>query len=526
MPDRKLPPRLVAAHLDRGLMRQNPARYDDALARCDAAIALDPSSADAYISRGQVLENLRRPAEALADYEKAAALDPMDGIACFNQGNALLALGRFEEAIIRYDRAISLAPHHANTRLNRGSTLLRLHRYGEALDDFERASDLRPGYADAAYNQGIALMRLDCHGEAILRFDQAIALQPHHADAWTNRGRALRALRRNDEALASYDRAISVDEDNPVARFNKAELLLALGEFAKGWPLYEWRWELDDARHLRRGFPQPLWTGSEAIAGKALLLHAEQGLGDTLQFCRYAPVLVERGADVVLEAPRSLVRLLSSLSNRVTLVARGDSLPAFDLHCPLMSVPDRVGTTTIPAQVPYLAAEPARVAHCRARLPADGLRIGIVWEGNPAGDPGRSVPLAEFAPLARVSGVHLVSLQRDHGLDQLRHLPVGMSVATLGPDFDAGPSAFLDAAATMMNLDLVISTDTAIAHLAGALARPVWVALKAVPHWTWMIDREESPWYPSARLFHQTTDGHWRAVFEQMAGELTSLERR
>jgi hypothetical protein len=255
-----------------------------------------------------------------------------------------------------------------------------------------------------------------------------------------------------------------------------------------------------------------------------LLLHAEQGLGDILQFCRYAPLLAERGAEVVLEVPRTLVRLLGGLSGKVTLVARGDPLPDFDLHCPLMSVPGRLATTVemIPAPVPYVAADAVRAAHWTARLPADGLRIGIGWQGNPAGtvDRGRSAPLAAFAPLARVPGVRLISLQRHHGLDQLERLPDGMTVDTLGGDFDSGPDAFLDAAVVMANLDLVISTDTAIVHLAGALGRPVWVALKAVPHWTWMIDREDSPWYPSARLFRQVTDGDWRGVFDRMAAEL------
>lgn len=485
----------------------------------------DPETADVHNDRGVALERLGRFAEALASYERAVELDPGDAVPCFNRGNALLALGRVDEALEHYDKAILLAPNHVNAHINRGSALLRLHRYDEALAAYTRAAAVKPDCADAFYNQGVALMDLGRQDEAIDRFDQAIALQPRHADAFTNRGNAFKTLGRLEEALASYTQAIALVDDNILARFNKAEVAMSLGDFAEGWPLYESRWAIDDVGLLQRTFSQPLWQGNEPIAGRVVLLHAEQGLGDTLQYCRYAPLLVARGAKVVLEVPRPLVRLLGDLAEGVTIVARGDPLPTFDLHCPLMSVPGRVGTTiqTIPAHVPYLAAEPARVACWRARLPAEGLRIGINWQGNPGGsiDRGRSAPLAEFAPLGRIPGVRLISLQTHHGLDQLAHLLPGMTVETLGDDFDSGPDAFLDAAAVIMSLDLVISTDTAIVHLAGALGRPVWVALKAVPHWTWMIDREDSPWYPSARLFRQASDGDWRGVFERMARELS-----
>lgn len=525
-----LDPRHAAAHMNRGLTLQKLSRYEDAVASYDAAIALDSSLAGAHNDRGTALENIGRLDEALASYDVAAGLDPRDAVARCNGGNALLALNRPEEALARYDRAISLAPNHVDAHFNRGSALLMLERHDEALASYDKASLLRPEHADTFYNQGLALVRLGRPDEAVARLDRAVELQPDHADAWTNRGNALRTIRRHDEASASYDRAIDLEPGNARAHFNKAELALSLGDLAQGWPLYEWRWQLDDVRPLARNFSQPTWRRSEPIAGRRLLLHAEQGLGDIIQFCCYAPVLARQGADVMFEVPRNLRRLLAGVAgDGVTLVERGDELPEFDVHCPLMSVPGLVGTTldTIPAPVPYLTAEPDRVSRWRERLPGEGLRIGIAWQGNPAGtvDRGRSAALAEFAPLARLPGVRLVCLQKQHGLDQLDHLPPGMTVETLGESFDAGPDAFLDAAAVMMTLDLVVSTDTAIVHLAGALGRPVWIALKAVPHWTWMIDREDSPWYPSARLFRQDTDGDWRGVFERMAAELTRARR-
>jgi tetratricopeptide (TPR) repeat protein len=525
-----LNPLYADAHMNRGLVLQRLQRYEESLICYDKVIALNPGWADAYNDRGTALQSLQRNEEALASHDKAAALNPECADTCVNQGNALLALRRYAEALTRYDQAIALEFHHVDAHFNRGNALLNLHRNGEALSSYEKAAALRPDYADAFYNQGVVLMNLERYAEALSRFDLAVSLKPGHFDAHTNRGNALRNLRRYDEALASYDKSIALQAGNAQACFCKAELELGLGNFQSGWPLYERRWELEDTRPHRRSFPRAQWLGSEPIEGKTLLLYSEQGLGDTIQFCRYVPILAERGAEVVLEAPRALARLLAGLTDGAAIVAPGDRLPAFDLHCPLMSVPGLVGTTveTIPARMPYLAAEPDLVAHWRERLPPGGIRIGINWQGNPGGaiDRGRSAPLASFAPLARVPGVRLVSLQKHHGLDQLDRLPAGMAVETLGPDFDAGPDAFVDTAAVMMSLDLVISTDTSIVHLAGALGRPVWVALKAVPYWAWMMEGEDSPWYPSARLFRRTIDGDWGDVFERMAARLTGLRQR
>jgi tetratricopeptide (TPR) repeat protein len=525
-----LDPHYADAHMNRGLALQRLQRYEESLSNYDTAISLNPGWADAYNDRGAALQKLQRHDEALASYDKAAAFKPGGADACFNQGNALLALQRCAEALTHYDRAISLAPHHVDAHFNRGNALLNLHLISEALASYERAAVLRPDYADAFYNQGVALMSLERYAEALSRFDRAISLNPHHSSAYTNRGNALRNLQRYEEARESYDQSISLQPGNARARFCKAQLELGLGNFQSGWPLYESRWQLEEVHPHRRNFPQASWLGSEPIEGKTILLHSEQGLGDTIQFSRYVPLLAERGAEVVLEVPRSIARLMAGLTGGATIVAAGDRLPAFDLHCPLLSVPGLVGTTveSVPARVPYLAADAKLVAQWRERLPPGGIRIGIVWQGNPSGaiDRGRSAPLAHFAPLARLPGIRLVSLQQHHGLEQLDRLPAGMAVETLGPDFDSGPDAFVDAAAVIMGLDFVISTDTAIVHLAGALGRPVWVALKAAPHWTWMVDRDDSPWYPSARLFRQTRDGDWRDVFERMAAKMTDLRQR
>lgn len=519
-----LDPLHAAAHMNCGLALQRVQRYEDSLVSYDRAIALKPGWADAHNDRGAALQYLGRHEEALASHDEASALDPECADARYNQGNALLALHRFAEALTRYDQAISLRSDHVQAHFNRGNALLNLGRCNEALASYETAGVLRPDYAAAFYNQGVALMNLERYAEALSRLNQALALNPDHADAHTNRGNTLRELQRYQEALSSYDESIARQVGNAWACLNKAQLELALGNFKRGWPLYESRWHLEDVRRQMRIFPQAQWLGTEPLEGKTILLHAEQGLGDTIQFCRFVPLLVERGARVVFEVPRAVVRLMEGLPGGATIVAKGDELPEFDFHCPLMSVPARLGTTvdTIPLRVPYLTAEAERVAHWRERLPAGDILIGISWQGNPAGavDRGRSAPLGDLAPLARVPGVRLISLQKHHGLDQLGHLPPGMAVETMGPDFDEGPDSFVDTAALIESLDLVISTDTAIVHLAGALDRPIWVALKAVPYWTWMFDREDSPWYPSARLFRQDVDGDWRDLFERMAANL------
>jgi tetratricopeptide (TPR) repeat protein len=522
-----LAPLHADAHMNRGLTLQRLKRYEESISSYDTVIALNPGCSDAYNDRGAALQKVKRHEEALASYGSAAALNPRSADARFNQGNALLALERYAEALTHYDLALSLEPHHVDAHFNRGNALLNLHRSSEALASYERAALLQSDYADAFYNQGVALMSLDQHVEALARFDRAIALNPRHSDAHTNRGNALRHLRRYEEARASYDHSISLQSGNARARFCKAQLELSLGNLHNGWPLYEARWDLEEMRSQRREFSQASWQGSEPTKSQTILVHSEQGLGDTIQFSRYIPLIAERGSEVVFEAPRSITRLLAGLKSGAMIVASGDRLPAFDLHCPLLSLPGRMGTTaeTIPARVPYLTAEAKLVVQWHERLIPGDFRIGIVWQGNPSGaiDRGRSAPLASFAPLTRLPGVRLISLQKHHGLEQLDRLPAGMTVESLGPDFDSGADAFVDAAAVIMNLDLVVSTDTAIAHLAGALGRPVWVALKAVPHWTWMMDRNDSPWYPSARLFRQTSDGDWRDVFERMAAKLTNL---
>jgi hypothetical protein len=311
---------------------------------------------------------------------------------------------------------------------------------------------------------------------------------------------------------------LELKPDYADAHLNRAVAWLLAGDWQRGWPEYQWRWR---TKHLiPRRFPQPAWAG-EPLTGKAILLHAEQGLGDTIQFVRYASLVKQHDATVIMECPKPLLALLEGCAGVDQLVGQGDDLPAFDVHAPLLSVPGILNTSleTIPARIPYLFARPLLLEQWRRTLIGlDGFKIGITWQGSPKfrGDCFRSIPLRCFAPLARIPGVRLISLQKGAGAEQLAEVQGLFSVAELGsrlPDF-------IDTAAVMKNLDLVITSDTGPAHLAGALGVPVWVALSFAPDWRWLLDRSDSPWYPTMRLFRQTELGHWPAVFEEIAGAL------
>jgi Tetratricopeptide repeat len=379
---------------------------------------------------------------------------------------------------------------------------------------------VRPDYAEALTNRGVALEQLARFDEAVEEYDRALAVRPAYAEALYNRGAALVQVARLEEAVEAYDRALAIRPDYVPCQFNKALLLLLIGRFAEGWQGYEWRRKMD--RWVLRDLPGPEWSDGNA-GGKRLLFYAEQGLGDTIQFSRFACVVAARAKEVFLEVRPGLASLLGRLRG-VKVIRYGEPLPEYDAHLPLMSLPRILGVTAESTAVvaPYLFAEPARVEAWASRLPAGQFRVGIAWQGAPNAPfgKGRSVPLRDFAPLCGIPGVTLISLQKYHGTEQPADLPPGMKVETLGDAFDAGPDAFLDTAAVMMSLDLVISSDTAIAHLAGALGRPLWVTLKHVPDWRWMIDREDTPWYPTARLFRQHRRGDWGEVLARIPREL------
>ncbi len=353
-------------------------------------------------------------------------------------------------------------------------------------------------------------------------YDRAIALQPNYPEAFSNRGATLWELKRHDEALASYDRAIAIQPEFPEAHWNAASLRLLTGDFDRGWAEYEWRWKYKTMALARRNFAQPLWCG-EPIEGKTILLHSEQGLGDAIQFCRYVPLVAERGAHVILEVDRRLQELMSSLGGAARVLSPGDVLPEFDVHCPLLSLPRAFHTLleTIPSHTPYLRASPERLTKWNTRLgPKHGLRVGLIWAGNPAHhrDHVRSIELSILAPLLDADATFF-SLQKDIRPPDAAVLAGRSDVIQIAEEL----ADFSDTAAAMAQLDLIISVDTSTVHLAGALGRPVWILLPYLPDWRWLLDRDTSPWYPTARLFRQDETRQWDSVIPRVQAALSEM---
>jgi tetratricopeptide (TPR) repeat protein len=512
------------AHNNLGIVLTDLRRYQDAVASFGRAIALAPGYADAYSNRGVALAHMQCFPQALRDYDQAIALQPHTASTYNNRASVLWQVGRALEALQSYDQAIALQPTFALAHLNRADLLLRLSRPDEALASCNQAIALGIDSAHAHVNRGIALKDLSRFDEALASFDRAIELDPNDLAAPYNRARIFMHRYRFDRALADFDSCIALQPDHAEANNAKAMCLLLLGHFEQGWRLHEWRNSRGPsfpARVLQ--LPSPLWLGEQSLAGKSLFIHWEQGFGDTIQFCRYARLARRLDARVLLEVQPVLRRLLRTLSPAIEIVADLELAAGADYHCPLLSMPMafRTDIDSIPADVPYLAAEPDLVAHWRHRLGAGGYRVGICWQGSTGlVDAGRSFPLAMLRPLAAIPGVRLISLQTHCGTEQLQALPPDMTVETLGPDFDLGPDAFIERAAVMQHLHLVITCDTAIAHLAGALARPTWVVLKRTPDWRWLLERDDSPWYPTHRLFRQRSAGDWHGVFADIHSEL------
>ena len=380
-----LQPQFAAAHSHRGATLKALKRFDEALASYDRALALWPDYAEALTNRGVTLNALERFDEALASYGRALELDPDDADAHSNRGVTLHKLKRFEEALASYDRALALRPDYAEAHSNRGNALHGLERFEEAVASYDRALALRPDYAEALSNRGLALHELQRFEEALASYDRALTLRPEYAEALLNRGVTLQELKRFEEALACFDGALKVRPNCVQAHYNEAISRLLIGDFARGWVKYEWRWK-EELATAKRNFSQPLWIGSNDIAGKTILLHAEQGLGDTIQFCRYVPLVARRASRVILEVQKPLHELMSTLAGAAQIVSRGDPLPAFDIHCPLLSLPLALKTQleTIPSEIPYLSAPESKIRAWRDRLGnRERARIGIVWAGNP-----------------------------------------------------------------------------------------------------------------------------------------------
>ena len=470
--------------------------------------------------------------QAIGAYRRVLASRPRDPDALHLLGVALAQKGSYAEAVPLMSAAANISPGNATAQLHLGNALTALERHAEALSCYERVISLEPRNAQAHVRRGIAQARLGHLDGAEECFQRALRENPADADAHYNLGNIRAVLHRNNPALAirSFSRALELNPRYPGARWNIALLKLLGGEWREGWELYEERFSIDAGRGSAPRVSQPRWTGREDLRGRRILLWAERGLGDTLQFCRYAPLVRNRGADVTLAVQPQLKALLDGRFTGVRVVGQDEPLGPFDYQCPLLSLPRAFDTQpdTIPASSSYLEADVEAVRSWSARLPGGApVRVGIAWQGNAEAEKnwarGRSMPLTALAPLARREDVRLISLQTGQGARQLEGSDFADRILSFGDDLDAGPDAFRDTAAIVTSLDLVISTDTAIAHLAGALGTPVWVALHATSEWRWLLAREDSPWYAGMRLFRQRTLGRWDQVVEDICVAVGAL---
>jgi tetratricopeptide (TPR) repeat protein len=506
------------------------------------------------------LQKLSRYVEALAAYDAAVKFAPRHALALFNRGNVLRLLGQLDEAVAAFGQALKVEPKFAEAYLNRGHVQMERRDYAAALSDFEATVALKADSREARAGRISALVSLGRFETALAAADEALAHHPSDADIAAIRGQILLDLDRPDEALATVDRlsgsgkraakaeivrsaalwqqgrleeaiaaareSVRLGPDDRQTHQGLAHMSLAIGDFACGWDENEYRGD-DDPSLVAFNGQAPRWAG-EDVAGKTVLVFAEQGFGDTIQFARYVGLLAERGAMVKALVQAPILRLMKSIPAPVAWNIAMGAVSPFDFQIPLLSLPRVFGTLleTIPAAVSYLHAAADRVGPWKDMLGSCGFKVGIVWQGNPVfkNDRRRSVPLENFAPLSAIPDVRLISLQAIHGLDQLTRLPAGMEVETLGAKITDNPEGLDEIAAVMMNLDLVVTSDTAAAHLAAALGRPVWVALGRDPDWRWLRDRADSPWYPSMRLFRQQRrPGDWPGVFAKITAALRDL---
>jgi tetratricopeptide (TPR) repeat protein len=519
-------PTLALAHKNLGAAYHAAGRPGDAEPCYRRALARDPGLVEAHNLLGQLLNDTERPGEALPHLREAMRLAPRDADAANNLGNALQTLGDLDGAITCYHAALIARPALAIAYSNLGSALQRRGHLDAALANYRAALSLAPDDPLAHGNLAGLLGERGDLDAALMHFERSLSVDPRNATILMGLGSTLYDYDRIDDAIRSYQAALALRPNFARARLNLGLALLKSGDFARGWAAYAARWDTGDLDHIRRRIAGPRWEGDDP-AGRTILLYGEQGLGDLIQFCRYAPLLAARGARVVLLVDGSWQPLHPVLTSLAGVAHVADALGRtgpYDCHASVLDLPRLLGTTldTIPADIPYLAADPARRTRWRAQLgAAEGLRVGLVWAGGTlfAREHLRSPRLAPLLPLLALPGIRWFGLQKGDGRRDLETCAPPPSFTDLGAALDD----WADTAAVMDELDLVISSCTAPAHLAGALGRPLWLMLPSMADWRWLADRADSPWYPTARLFRQARRGDWSAVVERLIGELSAL---
>lgn len=512
------------AHHNAGRLLVQKGEFEKGLARYDEAIAARPNFPEAINNRGVVLKKLRRMDEALDAFKLAVALKQPCPETLRNQRDLNIAPRTDANALAHDDHMPSIHPDDVNLHINLGVTLDAMGRYDEALTCYQRALALYPENAILHNNRGTVLQAMGRDEEALVCYERALELNPNYPDALNNLGAVHEAFDRHSEAEASIRKALRIDPEKSNAHLNLGLVLLGMGRYEEGWREHEWRWKLDRFQGFIYGFKQPRWDGSQALDGKTILLTAEQGFGDSIQFLRYAQILQRRGARILLLVPRPLIELFAGSLSVAGVFNTTAELPAFDFHIPLLSLPLALGTTmeTIPAEIPYLKPTLSRLLAWQRKLtPRSSTRVGLVWAGNPthANNMRRSLSLAALEPLLTITSCEFIVLQKNISAEDRRFLNAHPKLVVAGEQFED----FCDTAAVISMLDLVISVDTSVAHLAGAMGKPVWILIPPMADWRWLHDRADSPWYPTARLYRRAYRVEWDEVIPQVARDLTAF---
>ena len=522
----RLDPSYEEAWSNKGNALFQLARYEEAILQFDTALSLKPNYCEALISKGLVLNTLKRFDDAIACYDKALDLNSNYHQAWANKAVTLYDLGFYEEAITHYDKALILKPQQPEFLVNKGLALHQLSHYDQAIACYDKALDLNSCYQEAWANKGVTLNTLKRFDDAIACYDKALDLNPDYHQAWANKGVTLHELSQYDQAITHYDRALSLNPNYHEAAWNKSLSLLLLGDLNNGLPLYENRWQSKVGRIAAARFSnKSAWLGRESLLGKTILLYGEQGLGDFIQFARYCKIVANLGANVILEVPEPLAKLLIGYEGVSKFVVKGETLPSFDYQCSLLSLPLALKTniSNIPFAISYVAGDSmaSKTLEWSARLGVKTRpRIGLVWSGSVqhTNDSSRSIPLAKILPNLP-DHLDYISLQKEiREQDQLT-LNTHPQIYHYGKNL----CDFTDTAALINELDLVVSVDTSVAHLAASLGKKTWILLPYVPDWRWMLDRDNSPWYPTVKLYRQTSAGNWDEALEAMKKSLLTL---
>ncbi len=517
--ERGVPTYDLQSLIQKGIQVHQAGQLPEAEAIYRQVLSVEPDHADANHLLGVIVDEVGRHEIAVQLISKAIKKNPIDAAYYCNLGNALHEQGRLDEAVASYRKALAIKPDYAEAHSNLGNALHEQGRLDDAVASCRKALGIKPDLAGAHSNLGNAFTDLGRLDDAVASYHKALALKPDFPEVHSNLGTALKELGRFEDAAASYHKALAIEPDFPEAHENLGRLRLMMGSFQDGWEDYAWRWRVKGSPLQPRDYEKPFWDGSD-LEGQTIFIYPEQGLGDVVQFVRYLPLVTARGGRVIFEVPPHLARLFQGIDGADTLLRYGEPPPLFDFHAPLLDLPRLLNTSleTIPSHDFYLKAAPELEEAWASHLgPWEEFRVGIAWTGNPnhKNDRNRSMEPSLLQPLTEIPGVSVYSLQVWRNGEAVRFF--SDNITDLAPFL----TDFAETAAVMSNLDLVVSVDTSVVHVAGALGRPVWIVLPFIPDWRWLLERDDSPWYPTMRLFRQEKRGDWKGVIERVSQALT-----